>query len=333
MLPHENYPPFAYFSPEIKKCNMSSISTGLVVKSTGSWFTVRDRDGSRVDCKLKGNFRVQGIRSTNPVAVGDLVDYHRDPGQDIGLIISIHERKNYIIRRSSNLSHESHVIAANLDQAVLVITLVMPRTSLEFVDRFLVTAEAYRVPVHLVFNKIDLYTPGLLEDMNTIAQIYEPIGYSCLPVSAKTGDGVEAFRDLLHNKLSLLSGNSGVGKSTLINQVEPGLDLKVGSISGYHQKGKHTTTFAELFELGGGGYIIDTPGIKGFGLVRMDKEEIYHFFPEIFKVATHCQYNNCTHVHEPGCAVKQALEEGAISESRYYSYLSILEDVDSGKYR
>ncbi|MGE5424907.1 MAG: ribosome small subunit-dependent GTPase A [Syntrophothermus sp.] len=299
---------------------------GTVVKSTGSWITVRAEDGTRTDCKIKGNFRLKGLRSTNPVAIGDHVEFEMEPDQLTGVINSIGERENYIIRKAINLSSVTHIIAANIDQAFLIVTLTQPRTSTGFIDRFLVTATGYYIPSRLIFNKTDLYDEALAQYERELKIIYENAGYPCYSTSAKTGEGVEVIRDLLKDKVNLFSGHSGAGKSALITTIQPNLNLKTGKISGYHQKGKHTTTFAEMFELESGGFIIDTPGIKEFGLIDFEKEEIPRCFPEMERFLPHCQYNNCTHTHEPGCAVKKALETGEVSKMRYNSYLSILND-------
>ena len=308
------------------------MQTGLVIKNTGSWYQVEDAQSSQtVMCKLKGAFRLKEGRTTNPVAVGDRVDYEQEADGN-GVITHIHERKNYIIRRSSNLSREAHVIAANLDQAFIVVTLDFPETKPEFVDRFLVTAEAYHVPASIILNKEDLYSDEYAEALAEFRHIYELAGYPVLHVSAIEGTGIEALRKILKGRVSLFSGNSGVGKSTLIHAVDPALNPRTGEISAYHNRGKHTTTFSEMFKLSEGGYIIDTPGIKGFGLVDFEKEEVGRYFPEIFRHAPDCQYYNCTHTHEPGCAVQQAVAQGGISESRYVSYLKVLED-ENLKYR
>lgn len=305
---------------------------GLVIKNTGSWYQVKTDDGALVECKIKGNFRLKGIRSTNPVAVGDRVSIEENR-EGTAFIVSIDERENYIIRKASNLSKESHILAANIDQALLVVTVNHPQTSLVFIDRFLATAEAYRIPVKLIFNKIDLYDEDDTDLLHGIIDLYTYIGYGCLVVSAVTGEGIDSLRELLHDKVSLVAGNSGVGKSSLINLILPGLNLKTGAISQSHHKGMHTTTFSEMFPLPGGGYIIDTPGVKGFGTIDFAPEEVAHFFPEIFKFSSDCRFGNCTHRHEPGCAVLKALEEHRISESRYASYLSIIDDSTEGKYR
>ncbi|MDP4207511.1 MAG: ribosome small subunit-dependent GTPase A [Bacteroidota bacterium] len=304
---------------------------GLVLKSTGSWYTVKTDDGEVLNCKIKGKLRTFDFKSTNPVAVGDRVEIEMADEQT-GVITDISERKNYLIRKASNLSKQTHIIAANVDQALLVVTLAFPETPFEFIDRFLAGAEAYRIPVVIVINKTDLYEDTLAELIGEVHEIYEPIGYQVIETSAKNGKNLDTFKSLIDGKVSVLSGNSGVGKSSLINAVYPEIELKVGKISNYHLKGKHTTTFAEMIELPAGGYLIDTPGIKGFGMTNMDKEEIYHFFPEIFRYAASCQYNNCLHIEEPNCAVKAAVEKGEINAGRYYSYLSILNDEQS-KYR
>ena len=305
---------------------------GLVIKNTGSWYLVKTEEGKSIECKIKGNFRLKGIRSTNPVAVGDRVKIETNK-EGSAFIYEIEERKNYIIRRSSNLSKESHIIAANIDQAFLVITANYPKTHTTFIDRFLATAEAYRIPVQLIINKTDLYDKDDWELTEGIRYLYTTIGYNCYLVSTKTGEGLEQIKELLKGKITLFSGNSGVGKSTLINTILPQLNLKTGSISASYHKGMHTTTFSEMFSLPDGGYIIDTPGIKGFGTIDFLPEEVAHFFPEIFQISHNCRFNNCTHRHEPGCAVLAALEEHLISESRYNSYLSIIDDNTDGKYR
>lgn len=305
---------------------------GLVIKNTGSWYQVKTDDELFFECKAKGHFRLQGIRSTNPIAVGDRVEF-QDTGEGYGLISKILDRKNYIIRRASNLSKLSHIIAANLDQTFLVVTINYPETSTTFIDRFLASAEAYRVPAKLIFNKTDLLSASEIEYMNAVMLLYESIGYKCFKVSALTGEGLDEIRKELKDKITLLSGHSGVGKSTLINAIEEGLQAKTSEISGYHNKGMHTTTFSEMYPLSTGGYLIDTPGIKGFGTVYLEAEEISHFFPEIFAIAEDCKFSNCTHIHEPGCAVLDAVENHRISQSRYTSYLSILNDEKEGKYR
>ena len=305
---------------------------GLVIKNTGSWYTVRTDDGRDVESKVKGNFRLKAIRSTNPVSVGDRVDININ-NEGTAFITEIEDRKNYIIRRASNLSKQSHIIAANLDQAMLIVTVNYPVTTTVFIDRFLATAEAYRVPVKLVFNKIDRYKGEDKEYLDALINLYTTIGYPCSTLCAKTEEGLDALRDDLRDKITLLSGHSGVGKSTIINKLVPGVNLRTGDISEYHNKGMHTTTFSEMIPLPEGGYLIDTPGIKGFGTIEMETAEISHYFPEIFKFSEDCRFSNCSHRHEPGCAVLQALEEHYISESRYKSYLSILEDKEESKYR
>lgn len=304
---------------------------GRVLKTTGSCYTVLSSKGEMFRCSIRGKLRLKSSRTTNPVTVGDIVDFDIEGSTLEGAINQVLDRKNYIIRRSSNLSRESHVIAANIDQSLLIVTVEFPETKLEFIDRFLATSEAYRIPSILVFNKIDLYKEHFNEKFNHYLSIYTPI-YPCLQVSAATGENLDQVRNALEGKITLISGNSGVGKSTIINKIEPSLDLKTTDISHHHLKGKHTTTFSEMFPLSFGGFVIDTPGIKGFGLVDMDKREIFHYFPEIFKASSDCQYNNCTHQHEPGCAVKTAVEQNIINPSRYYNYLSILIDKDY-KYR
>ncbi len=305
---------------------------GLVIKNTGSWYLVKTDEGKDVECKIKGNFRLKGIRSTNPIAVGDYVQIVVN-NEGTAFITEIENRKNYIIRRASNLSKQSHILAANLDQCMLVVTVNYPETSTVFIDRFLASAEAYRVPVKLVFNKIDAYSKEELSYLDGLINLYTTIGYPCLKVSARTGDGLDEVRALLRGQVSLFSGHSGVGKSTLINAILPEYKLKTGEISTYHNKGMHTTTFSEMFPVEDGGYLIDTPGIKGFGTFDMEEEEVGHYFKEIFRYAKDCRYGNCTHTHEPGCAVRKAVEEHFISESRYSSYLNMLEDKEEGKYR
>ena len=304
---------------------------GLVIKNTGSWYTVLTDDGQLFDCKIKGNFRLKGIRSTNPVAVGDRVVIV--PNQEgTAFITEIEDRRNYIIRKSINLSKQSHIIAANVDQALLVVTVAQPQTSTTFIDRFLASAEAYRVPVVLVFNKTDLLDADLLRYQEAMVNLYETIGYECRQISAGTGDGVEALQPLLQGRITLLSGNSGVGKSTLINRLVPGAQLRTAEISDAHNTGQHTTTFSEMIRLEHG-WLIDTPGIKGFGTFDMEPEELTSYFKEIFHFSHDCRFSNCTHTHEPGCAVLKALEDHYIAESRYQSYLSMLQDKDEGKYR
>ncbi len=308
------------------------MNKGLVIKNTGSWYVVKTDDGNLVECKIKGNFRLKGIRSTNPIAVGDRVCIAPN-AEGTAFITEIEDRRNYIIRRASNLSKQSHIIAANLDQCMLVVTVNYPETSTIFIDRFLASAEAYRVPVSLVFNKIDKYSDDELHYLNGLVNLYTHIGYPCHRISALNGEGIDELKQSLQGKITLFSGNSGVGKSTLINYLLPDQRLKTGEISTVHNKGMHTTTFSEMYPLGENGYIIDTPGIKGFGTFDMEDEEVGHYFKEIFEFSANCKYGNCTHRHEPGCAVREAVEKHYISESRYASYLNILEDKEEGKYR
>ena len=305
---------------------------GLVVKNTGSWYVVKTDEDTLVDCKIKGNFRLKGIRSTNPVAVGDWVTIAPNK-EGTAFITAIEDRKNYIIRKSTNLSKQSHIIAANVDVALLVVTVSRPVTSTVFIDRFLASAEAYRVPVILVFNKTDLLTPEERHYQEMMMTLYETVGYHCVELSAETGEGVEQLLPLLQGKVSVLSGNSGVGKSTLINRIIPGLQLRTAEISDAHQMGMHTTTFSEMLSLPEGGWLIDTPGIKGFGTFDMEPEELTGYFKEIFEFSHQCRFNNCTHTHEPGCAVIEAVKNHYMAESRYQSYLSMLEDKEEGKYR
>lgn len=305
---------------------------GLVIKNTGSWYQVKTDDGRLVECKIKGNFRLKGIRSTNPIAVGDRVRIILNQ-EDTAFISEIEDRKNYIVRRSSNLSKQSHILAANLDQCLLVVTVNYPETSTIFIDRFLASAEAYRVPVKLIFNKVDKYSEDELHYMESLITLYTSIGYPCFRISAKRGDGIDTIMEELKGRITLFSGHSGVGKSTLINALLPGREIKTAEISSYHNKGMHTTTFSEMFPVEGDGYIIDTPGIKGFGTFDMEEEEVGHYFKEIFKTSANCKYNNCTHRHEPGCAVLEAVEQHYISQSRYTSYLNMIVDKEEGKYR
>lgn len=302
--------------------------TGLIIKNTGSDYVVRSSDGSNSVCRVKGSFRIKGIKSTSPVTVGDRVEF-----DDTGYITELHERKNYIVRKPTNLSKQLHIIAANLDQAILIITIKNPVTSTTFIDRFLATAEAYHIPTILVFNKIDLLNADDETYLNAFIHLYESIGYQCLKMTAIQGNGITELQNTLAGKISLLSGNSGVGKSTIINQIVPNSSAKTGEISNSHHKGMHTTTFSEMYEISADTFLIDTPGIKGFGMVDMNEEEIGHFFRDIFEASKNCRFNNCSHRHEPGCAVLQAVNEHRIATSRYESYLSILEDITEGKYR
>ena len=305
---------------------------GFVIKNTGSWYSVKTDDGKVVESKIKGNFRLKGIRSTNPVAVGDHVEIALNQ-EGTAFITHIDERRNYIIRKSQNLSKQSHIIAANVDQAFLIVTVNYPQTSTTFIDRFLASAEAYSVPVVLVFNKRDILSDDERHYQQSMVHLYETIGYECREISAATGEGVEGLHKLLKGKITLLSGNSGVGKSTLINQILPEANLRTAEISDAHNTGMHTTTFSEMLELPEGGYIIDTPGIKGFGTFDMEPEELTSYFREIFHFSKDCKFSNCTHTHEPGCAVLKALEDHYIAQSRYQSYVGMLEDKDENKYR
>lgn len=305
---------------------------GLVIKNTGSWYSVKTDTGKVVECKIKGNFRLKGIRSTNPVAVGDNVEIALN-SEGTAFITHIEERRNYIIRKSQNLSKQSHILAANVDQAFLIVTVNYPQTSTTFIDRFLASAEAYSVPVVLVFNKCDILSDDERHYQQSMIHLYETIGYECREVSAATGEGVDGLHELLKGKITLLSGNSGVGKSTLINKILPEANLRTAEISDAHNTGMHTTTFSEMLELPEGGYIIDTPGIKGFGTFNMEPEELTSYFPEIFHFSKGCKFSNCTHTHEPGCAVLKAIDDHYIAQSRYQSYLNMLEDKDENKYR
>lgn len=305
---------------------------GTVVKSAGSVYTVSLENGTLAECRVKGNFRLKGIKSTNPVAVGDIVKtLLRDDGT--AYITEIMPRKNYIVRKASNLSKQSHILAANLDLCFLIVTISHPTTSTTFIDRFLASAQAYRVPVVLVFNKVDLYTPDEQEELQYLTALYKSIGYQCLITSAEKSIGIESLKDTMRGKVTLLAGNSGVGKSSLINAISPETSAKVGEISRTHDTGMHTTTYTQMFELMPGSFIVDTPGVKGFGSYNMESEEIAHYFVEFFELSPLCKYGNCTHTHEPGCAVLEALEAGRIAPSRYQSYLSMLEEKDEGKYR
>ncbi|MCQ2374754.1 MAG: ribosome small subunit-dependent GTPase A [Salinivirgaceae bacterium] len=304
---------------------------GLVIKSTGSWYLVKTERGI-VECRIRGKLRTKGLRTTNPIAVGDHVLFELEDNGN-GLISSIEERKNYIIRKSTNLSKQAHILAANLDLAVIVVTLTSPRTYQQFIDRFLVTAEAYRIPVLIVFNKIDLFDEDLKMELWYMMDMYKKIGYQCIAVSIKNQQNTEELRQLLKGKISLVAGHSGVGKSSLLNLLNPQLNVKTAAVSESHDSGMHTTTFPEMHQIDNETWVIDSPGIKGFGVLEVDKSELYHYFPEIFAISADCQFNNCTHTHEPKCAVKQAVDNGQINPFRYDSYLNILNDEDEEKYR
>lgn len=305
---------------------------GIVVKSTGSWYNVKLENGEVVEARIQGKFRIKGIRSTNPVAVGDVVTIKQDENIN-NVITEIADRKNYIVRKSINLSKHSHIIAANIDQAVLIVTISQPKTTTGFIDRFLISAEAYHIPTILAFNKIDIYNKEELEELKTLMDIYTKIGYQCIAVSALNNENLEAIKDVLKNKTSVVSGHSGVGKSTLLNTIEPTLDLKTSTISEMHEQGKHTTTFAEMFDLSFGGYIIDTPGVKAFGLIDFDKADLSHYFLEMRAILDHCQYSNCQHINEPKCAVKDAVAKNEIADFRYNNYLSMYNDDEEENYR
>jgi len=302
--------------------------TGVVTKSTGSWYMIRTDTNTFVNCRIRGKFRIKGIKSTNPVTVGDIIDYKLEDNSENGIITKIHDRKNYIIRKSVNLSKQTHIIAANIDQVFLLVTLKEPQTFTSFIDRFLATAEAYSIPAILIFNKIDIYNDDELKEKEILENVYKKIGYKCLDVSAQENINIDTLKELMKDKVSMFSGHSGVGKSTLINQVAPELDLKTTEISLQHKQGQHTTTFAEMFSLPFGGTIIDTPGIKGFGVVDFSEDEIGDYFPEIFEQKHRCKFNNCLHTNEPKCAVKEAVEKEEIAFSRYRSYLQLLAGED-----
>jgi ribosome biogenesis GTPase len=304
--------------------------TGIVYKSTGSWYTVKTKDNQFLECRIKGKFRIKGIKSTNPIAVGDVVDYDLDTSADvtIGVITNIHNRKNYIVRKSVNLSKQTHIIASNIDVVFLLVTINNPVTTTSFVDRFLVTAEAYGIEAVLVFNKIDTFDDAVLDEQLYLQYVYSNIGYKCLRVSAQEKKGLEELKAMMIGKVSMFSGHSGVGKSALVNALEPTLNLKTKQISDSHGQGQHTTTFAEMFDLSFDAQIIDTPGIRGFGVVDMEKQEIGDYFPEFFALKEQCKFNNCLHKEEPHCAVKEALDKDEIAWSRYKSYIQILEGDD-----
>lgn len=304
--------------------------TGVIIKSTGSWYMVRTKDHKEYKCRIRGKFRIKGIKSTNPITVGDHVDFELEENSTTGIISNIHNRKNYIVRKAVNLSKQTHIIAANIDLAFLLITLDNPPTHTSFIDRFLATAEAYHIEVILLFNKIDLYKDALIQQKDKLIEVYQNIGYTCLEISATENINIDKVKALMLGKVSMFSGHSGVGKSTLINAISPGLNLKTAEISAQHKQGQHTTTFAEMFALSTEpeSYIIDTPGIKGFGVVDFEQQEIGNYFPEFFALKQHCKFNNCLHVNEPNCAVKDALEKGQIAPSRYKSYLQLLSGED-----
>jgi ribosome biogenesis GTPase len=309
-----------------------NLTEGVVIRSTGSWYIVYTDNGETIHCRLRGHYRILGIRTTNPVAVGDRVSIQPEPERNTAVIIHIHERHNFIIRKATKLSKSAHIIAANLDQAVLVATIDQPRTSTGFIDRFLVTAEAYHIPAVIVFNKIDLYDDMQLQALEQLKKVYKDAGYGVLCVSALKGDNMEAFELLLKDKISLLAGHSGVGKSALINTIDSSLKLRTGEISSVHNKGKHTTTFAEMHQLDCGGWIVDTPGIKEFGLHNFESETLAQRFPEMRQRMTECRFANCTHLHEPGCAVKEAVENGTIATSRYHNYINMMSNDFTHEY-
>jgi ribosome biogenesis GTPase len=308
------------------------LKQGVVLKSTGSHYKVLGKDGKIADCSVKGRLRIKELRNTNPIAVGDYVIFEIDAKTGSSVISEVLDRKNYILRKASNLSKHSQIIAANIDQVFLMITIVFPETPVEFIDRFLITAEAYRVPASIIINKTDLYTTEDIEKMEYLEEMYGRIGYDCIELSLYKGTGLERLRNLMKDKISLISGYSGVGKTTLLNCLNPSLNLKTEAISDYHRQGKHITTFPEMHEMPFGGFVIDTPGIRGFGVVDMQRNEIYHFFREIFTASKACRFNNCLHLDEPGCAVREAVEKGEIDFLRYRSYLNII-DGDNRKYR
>jgi len=310
----------------------AGLEKGIVLKSTGSRYRILTSDGIILECSIKGKLRIQELRTTNPVAVGDNVHFEYDRKSNSGIITEVLDRTNYIVRKSSNLSKHSQIIAANVDQVFLMITIILPETPVEFIDRFLITAEAYRIPATIIINKTDLYGEQEVEKMKYLMSMYKKIGYDCILISVKEKTGLNTLKSLFKDKITLVSGNSGVGKTTLINTFNPTLNLKTAEISDYHKQGKHITTFPEMHQMPFGGFVIDTPGIRGFGVVDMERNEIYHFFREIFKISKHCKFNNCLHLDEPGCAVRTAVEHGDIDYLRYRSYLNILEGGDR-KYR
>ncbi|MBE3084771.1 MAG: ribosome small subunit-dependent GTPase A [Bacteroidetes bacterium] len=305
---------------------------GIVLKSTGSRYRVLFGEGIIIECSIKGKLRIKELSTTNPIAVGDNVLFEIDKKNNTGIITEVLDRRNYILRKASNLSKHSQIIAANIDQVFLMITIILPKTPVEFIDRFLITAEAYRVPAKIIINKTDLYGEGDLAKMEYLESMYAKIGYECIRLSLYNMTNLETLMLLMKDKISLISGNSGVGKTTLLNSFNPALNLKTAEISDYHKQGKHITTFPEMHQMPFGGFVIDTPGIKGFGVVDMERNEIYHFFREIFRVSKKCRFNNCLHLDEPGCAVRSAVENGGIDFLRYKSYLNIMEG-DNRKYR
>jgi ribosome biogenesis GTPase len=308
------------------------VKEGLIVKVTGNVYTVRVKANEYINCYIKGNLRIKGLKSTNPVTVGDRVVFSYNPGDEKGVIYKVLDRTNYIIRKATNLSKQYHIIASNVDQAILTVTITEPSVSTEFIDRYLVTCEAFSVPCILIFNKTDLCTGPYADQLNELIGIYSSIGYQCLKTSVKTGQNIDQLKNLMANKISVINGQSGVGKSSLIKTIAPNIDLKIGGISEYHKLGTHTTSYSEMYEIFDNTFIIDTPGIKGFGLVDIEKNELYHFFPEIFKISDQCKYYNCTHIHEPDCAVVEAVRNGSVALSRYKSYINIYFD-ENEKYR
>jgi ribosome biogenesis GTPase len=308
------------------------LGKGIVIKSTGSRYRVLSETGEIIECVIKGKFRVKEVRTTNPIAVGDNVVFLADENKNSGIITEVLDRKNYILRKSSNLSRESQIIASNIDHLFLMITIILPETPVEFIDRFLITAEAYRVPASIIINKTDLYGPDEKKKMERLISVYTNIGYECFRLSLTDNTGMEPLIDKMKGKINLLSGNSGVGKTTLLNKFDPSLNLKTDKVSNYHKQGKHITTFPEMHKMPFGGFVIDSPGLRGFGVFDMEKNEIYHFFPEIFRQSRECRFYNCLHLDEPGCAVRTAVENGKIDPLRYRSYVNILYD-DNRKYR